>query len=129
MGGSQNPFAAIVSLGHKTVFGCIVAYHGAIVDIPTGWALCDGNNGTPDLRDSFVVGAGGVYPVGNTGGNPTHTHAFTTDGHTHQANAYPPNIISSAAPDSHLTTEVDTGTTDPTSNLPPYYALAYIMHL
>ncbi len=39
----------------------IVLWSGAVVDIPAGWALCDGNNGTPDLRDRFVIGAGGTW--------------------------------------------------------------------
>ena len=43
----------------------IVIWSGAIVDIPTGWALCDGNNETPDLRDRFVIGAGGSYNPGD----------------------------------------------------------------
>lgn len=29
--------------------------------IPTGWVLCDGRNGTPDLRDRFIIGSGGKY--------------------------------------------------------------------
>ena len=37
--------------------GVIVMWSGSIADIPQGWALCDGTNGTPDLRDRFVVGA------------------------------------------------------------------------
>lgn len=36
----------------------IVIWSGEIVDIPAGWALCDGNNGTPDLRNKVLVGAG-----------------------------------------------------------------------
>lgn len=41
----------------------IVIWSGAVVDIPAGWALCDGNNNTPDLRDKIVVGAGLTYAV------------------------------------------------------------------
>ena len=37
----------------------IVIWSGAIIDIPAGWVLCDGNNDTPDLRDKFLIGAGG----------------------------------------------------------------------
>lgn len=39
----------------------ICLWGGEIVDIPAGWALCDGNNGTPDLRDRIVVDASGTY--------------------------------------------------------------------
>lgn len=45
----------------------ICIWAGAIVDIPAGWALCDGNAGRPDLRDKFIVGAGNTYAVGDTG--------------------------------------------------------------
>lgn len=53
--------------------GAILMWSGAIVNIPTGWALCDGNNGTPNLVDRFIVGAGSAYAVGDTGGEETHT--------------------------------------------------------
>ena len=49
--------------------GMVVMWSGAGHDIPDGWALCDGENGTPDLRDKFVIGAGNSYAVGATGGN------------------------------------------------------------
>lgn len=37
--------------------GMIIMWSGSISTIPDGWFLCDGSNGTPDLRDKFVVGA------------------------------------------------------------------------
>jgi len=68
--------------------GMIVLWSGAIVDIPSGWVLCDGTNSTPDLRDSFVIGAGLTYAVDATGGS-TNTgngnlsfSGVTTDSHT-----------------------------------------------
>jgi len=48
--------------------GSIIMWSGSIGAIPTGYYLCNGSNGTPDLRDRFVVGAGNSYAVGNTGG-------------------------------------------------------------
>lgn len=48
--------------------GGIIMWSGSIGSIPAGYYLCDGNNGTPDLRDRFVVGSGNTYAVGNTGG-------------------------------------------------------------
>lgn len=48
--------------------GGIIMWSGAIGSIPTGYVICDGTNGTPDLRDRFIVGAGNSYSVGNTGG-------------------------------------------------------------
>ena len=49
--------------------GGIIMWSGTIAAIPTGWALCNGSNGTPDLRDRFVIGAGSTYAVGATGGS------------------------------------------------------------
>ena len=48
--------------------GGILIWSGSIGSIPVGYYLCNGSNGTPDLRDKFVVGAGSTYAVGNTGG-------------------------------------------------------------
>lgn len=51
---------------------------------PTGWVFCDGNNGTPDLREKFVIGAGGSYSVGASGGNNSWTQNYniTVAAHT-----------------------------------------------
>ena len=38
--------------------GSIALWHGTLAAIPSGWIVCDGFNGTPDLRDRFVLGAG-----------------------------------------------------------------------
>lgn len=48
--------------------GAVIMWNGLITQIPVGWGLCDGTNGTPDLRDKFIVGAGSSYSVGATGG-------------------------------------------------------------
>lgn len=53
--------------------GIIAMWSGAINNIPSGWLLCNGSNGTPDLRDRFIVGAGNSYNVGTTGGEAVHT--------------------------------------------------------
>ncbi len=79
--------------------GMIMMWSGSILTIPVGWRLCDGTGGTPDLRDRFVVGAGGAYAVNATGGAntvtlstgeiPSHTHTFSANtggqsvNHTH----------------------------------------------
>lgn len=55
--------------------GVIVMWHGLLSEIPSGWALCDGQNGTPDLRGKFVKGAAAGQNPGATGGAQTHTHA------------------------------------------------------
>ena len=75
-----------------TPAGVIVLWSGSIGSIPSGWVLCNGSNGTPDLRNRFIVGAGSTYAVDATGGSAdaivvSHTHTATsvvTDpGHDH----------------------------------------------
>lgn len=75
--------------------GLIAMWAGSIGSVPSGWYLCDGSNGTPNLTDRFIVGAGSTYAVNGTGGSnsatlveanlPAHTHTATvTDpGHVH----------------------------------------------
>ena len=53
--------------------GDIKMQYGA-APIEAGWAVCDGSLGTPDLRDRFIVGSGGAYLQGATGGSATHIH-------------------------------------------------------
>lgn len=73
--------------------GMIVMWSGAVVAIPTGWNLCDGTNGTPNLKGKFILGAGGDYSPGDTGGEathvlteaemPIHSHDITVSGESH----------------------------------------------
>jgi hypothetical protein len=63
--------------------GGIIMWSGSIATIPTRWALCDGTNSTPDLRDRFIVGAGSTYSPGATGGSAnaivvSHSHTATS---------------------------------------------------
>jgi microcystin-dependent protein len=130
--------------------GSIVVWSGSAGAIPTGWLLCDGTNGTPDLRNRFIVGAGNLYGVGATGGSAdaivvshTHTATVTDPGHNHAyqflssapiragsngpvpANSYSATTGSSATGISvSISTEGGSATN---ANLPPYYALCYIM--
>jgi hypothetical protein len=53
--------------------GMILLWSGSVASIPSGWVLCNGSNGTPDLRDRFIVGAGSTYAVNATGGSSTIT--------------------------------------------------------
>jgi len=57
--------------------GIIVMWSGACDRVPEGWILCDGHNGTPDLRDRFIVGAGDGYQAGDSGGANTVTPSGT----------------------------------------------------
>lgn len=57
--------------------GTIKMWSGKLTEIETGWALCDGSNGRPDLRDCFIMGAGGTYQVGAKGGSASHSHSLS----------------------------------------------------
>tara|TARA_B100000287_G_scaffold306457_1_gene289599 strand:- start:193 stop:1653 length:1461 start_codon:yes stop_codon:yes gene_type:complete len=80
--------------------GIIAVWSGSEGSIPSGWYLCNGSNGTPDLRNRFIVGAGSgsSYSVGNTGGSNTVTlstsqipaHSHTTNNHSHNASVSDP---------------------------------------
>ena len=135
--------------------GCIVLWSGAIGSIPTGFYLCNGSNGTPDLRDRFIVGAGSTYPVAQTGGSAdsivvshNHTATVTDPGHLHtytplwgaggtssnvaigptSSLPYAPPTQSTATAVTGITVANQTaGTSGTGTNNPLYYALAYIM--
>lgn len=49
----------------------IVFWAGASNAIPSGWVLCNGQNGTPDLRDQFIVGGGGSDATSGGSSNTT----------------------------------------------------------
>jgi len=133
--------------------GIISLWSGSTASIPSGWLLCDGSNGTPDLRNRFIVGAGSTYAVAATGGSadaivvshnhtatssvsdPGHAHTFTLTGDEAGSGfaTTGSSIVSSQATTSNTTgitvstTVNSSGSSGTNANLPPYYALAYIM--
>jgi hypothetical protein len=136
--------------------GMILLWSGSIGSIPAGFLLCDGNNSTPDLRNRFIVGAGSTYSVNQTGGSAdaivvSHTHTATsvvTDpqhSHTSPAGQFAgtsagfgvgySNTINASANATNTsstgitvaTTNATAGTSGTNANLPPYFALCYIM--
>ena len=144
------------SVGTTIPTGMISLWYGSIGSVPAGWYLCDGTNGTPDLRNRFVVGAGSTYSVSQTGGSAdaivvSHTHTATspvTDpGHVHSTEAVVNVALAGAGSSIVLTTTgassgdvnsavtgitvattvASAGTSGTNANLPPYYALAYVM--
>lgn len=126
--------------------GTVVAFSGT--EIPEGWALCDGNNGTPDLVDRFIKGG---TSNGATGGSsqvtldvsnlPPHTHSCSSEEHSHQVSigdvagtgSYSASGSASGSistnSDSHSHTIGSTGSGVPINIEPPYYTLMYIMRL
>lgn len=114
--------------------GVITMWSGAVGAVPSGWQLCDGTNGTPDLRGRFIVGAGGSYAVGDTGGEEKHTLTVNEmPRHNHSLNIYMQNASTSSQAADGTTSKTGSISTDYTGggqsheNRPPYYALCYIM--
>lgn len=175
--------------------GTVAIWSGSVASIPTGWWLCDGTNGTPNMVDRFFVGAGSTYAMGATGGSSTvtltapqisphshsisitlspngghshsidpspggaHTHAtgapaaqpvlrsgtpaleLYTPGSTGPSQTVPGAMNNAGSPHTHTVTVTANGThthtvsvtlnnagaSDPHDNMPPYYALAFIM--
>ena len=112
--------------------GMIIAWSGNTSNIPTGFVLCDGNNGTPDLRDKFIIGAGNNYNVGATGGSKDAVlveHFHTTLNFVARSNyAEPRNFGVGTDGNCNSTGNTDTkGVSGTDKNLPPYHALCFIM--
>ena len=128
------------------VSGMIMLWSGSIASIPSGWALCDGSSGTPNLQNRFIVGAGNTYAVNATGGSAdaivvSHTHSITDSGHAHDISVsesgsgalrggFGSYIFGEKTTTSTTGITINsTGSSGTNANLPPYYALAYIMKL
>jgi len=109
--------------------GMIMQWSGSIATIPTGFALCNGTNGTPDLRDKFIVGAGTTYNPADTGGAASHNHVVNDPGHKHDLDDDGGFIVDDTQYHNYTTVDPTGITLDAGSHLPPYYALAYIMKL
>lgn len=77
--------------------GIIAMWAGALVELPSGWTLCNGTNGTPDLRNRFIVGSHGKYGTGDKGGAdsvalnvgemPSHDHAASSNNAGHHGHS------------------------------------------
>ena len=144
-GGSTTP-----TWGNAFVAGMIMMWSGTIATIPSGWLLCNGSSGTPDLRNRFIIGAFSDDSGTQTGGSKdaivvshTHTATVTDPGHLHTFTRYSALQVQSgsATPcwtgtSTQNTSSATTGITVANStegssgtnaNLVPYFALAFIM--
>lgn len=173
LGKKMNSVEATDTFATKTeaggLSGTVVAFSGAFedgypIDKNTGlankkWHLCDGTNGTPDLRQRFILGGDGT-DSGTTGGEasvtltvqtiPAHGHTGTTStngDHSHTVTTFNEfrkingnNYDGYCAGSTNRTTSTNgnhqhnlnidsTGGGQPHNNMPPYYVLAYIMKL
>ena len=151
MTGTLNIMGGKLSMDEGTTFeiggksavipsGVIVMWSGEANNVPSGWALCNGENGTPDLRDRFVVGAGRNYSRGETGGaDKVALTIAEMPSHTHDVNAKASDLAAAWKDNSYFfdfsqhynnprsTTTTATGGNQAHENRPPYYALCFIM--
>ena len=130
----------------------IVVWTGTLANIPLGYVLCDGNNGTPNFLDYFIKGANDASGIGDTGGSSVHGH--TADSHNHTQNSHSHTISANSVnalygkqngtgkftmnTHSHTVNALSTTATNQSTtitinncssqaNYPPYYKVAYIM--
>ena len=154
--GAQGPTGAQGNTGNdlKLPTGAIVMWYGS-TPIPDKWYICDGTNGTPDLRGKFVLGAGAQgLTYGSSGGSfkieknnlPEHTHNNTLSdpGHIHRykvvdvvqtagvipggvPGTYWQEFQDSESAKTNIALKNSTNTTTHVDYHPPYYVLYYIM--
>jgi microcystin-dependent protein len=121
--------------------GTIVSYYGSTGSIPNNWAICDGNNGTPNLSGLFIMGQGNTtYPYASTGGSgsitltgaqlPAHSHTVLLQSSGNAGSGTTPGCpVAPSIGMGTFTTDNGPGASDPINILPPYYVLYYIMKI
>eukprot|EP01084_Bolivina_argentea_P111756 199340_1 len=141
---------------HKMPKGSIIMWSGSTNNVPNGWKLCNGENGTPDLRQRFVIGASNDIAMNSTGGSKTHSHNITVNGHQLTVNEMPShthaheNLWMKTGADGGVNYGTSsyggnaqtsgyikstggnrahnhTASSSPQNHLPPYYALSFII--
>ena len=157
-------FNPVMSGGAGVPAGVVCMWSGTQADIPDGWALCDGQGGRPDLRGRFIVGAGGDYAAGATGGAamvtlsldqlPEHSHngAVTIEAAGNHRHSYNPGATTKVQSGTGNTVRYGSASGHQTGyagehehnaslsiesagggaaheNLPPYFALCFIIKI
>lgn len=126
----------ITALQDAMPVGSIIMYNGKAEDIPSGWAICDGTNGTPNLIDRFILastyagGTGGASQVTLTVSQlPPHRHRLKKCWYGKADNANDRQVVrwdETIGTNDQILTE-ETGLGLPINIMPPYYRLIYIM--
>lgn len=132
----KNIKTNITALQDAMPVGSIVMFNGKAEEIPSGWAICDGTNGTPNLIDRFILAS--TY-AGGTGGKsqvtltvsqlPPHRHRLKKCWYGKSDNADDRQVVrwdNSVSTNDQILTE-ETGLGMPVDIMPPYYRLIYIM--
>ncbi len=125
---------------NKEPIGTIKAFWGDISKIPLGWHICDGTNGTPDLRDRFLAGAGYSYWLGYSAGEAIHTLTINEmPAHNHNISGIPRDRCDGNLGNAVVGDEIYYGTetwwtsveggNQPHENRPPFTAVYYIMRI
>lgn len=124
--------------------GTIIMWSGSLSELSSEWALCDGNNGTPNLCGRFIVGAGGSYAIGDKGGEekhkltvdeiPSHQHNNSVKtvgyGASHNGSAEAATFDGYSRNNGWRDISgASKGGDQPHENRPPYYALAFVMRI
>jgi microcystin-dependent protein len=120
-------------------------YCGSVSTIPTGWQLCDGSNGTPNLKGQFIVGydpddadynaigmIGGSKKVSLTAANNgVHSHTYKQYELDQEVSRYGSGVraINKYNTQTGSFTTEQSGSGTPHENRPPYYTLAYIIYI
>ena len=86
--------------------GAIIMYNASFSAIPSGWQLCDGTNGTPNMADKFVYGTNTEGSLEGTGGSANAVNVS----HNHTANHDHPAATSTSAGGHSHTVAYTTGT-------------------
>lgn len=120
----------------------VIMWYGDSGAVPAGWAICDGTNGTPDMRDRFPVGANSTKIKGTTGGsNKTGLTILTINQIPSHAHSYSIFVLGSGGfnlqPGGDYRSSTVGATTSASGggqghdhdNTPPYLALHFIMKL
>ena len=138
--GLQGGLAAdsLSGLGAVPV-GTIILWYGDAGDVPDGWAVCDGGNGTPDMRGRFPVGAGNRYSPGDTGGAesvtltvdqmPGHSHGYELRDEDNRDAASGADCNDGVWHGDKTATSGSAGGDQPHENRPPYKAIHFIMRV
>ena len=142
-----------------TPLASIQIWSGLLINIPQGWQLCDGTNGTPDFTDKFLLGAPAATDPGTEGGEnehtltvaemPNHTHStFSNGGGAHFHASAPSNVtrqrlgvenarvaagsggqVADLMDNSAAGFSIGTTGGSPHENRPPFFEVAFIMRL